>query len=63
MGRVVILGVFVADTAYRADRAPKIGETIMGRSFALGPGKFVMCVVSTNAKRNTLSGIDGTRRD
>ena len=38
MGRVVILGVFVADTAYRADRAPKIGETIMGRSFALGPG-------------------------
>ena len=38
MGRVVILGVFVADTAYRADRAPKMGETIMGRSFALGPG-------------------------
>ena len=38
MGRVVILGVFVADTAYRADRQPKIGETIMGRSFTLGPG-------------------------
>jgi len=38
MGRVVILGVFVADTAYRADRAPKMGETILGRSFALGPG-------------------------
>ena len=38
MGRVVVLGVFVADTAYRADRAPKMGETIMGRSFALGPG-------------------------
>ena len=28
MGRVVILGVFVADTAYRADRQPKMGETI-----------------------------------
>jgi ribokinase len=36
MGRVVVLGVFVADTAYRADRQPKLGETIMGRSFALG---------------------------
>ena len=36
--RIVILGVFVADTAYRADRAPKMGETIMGNSFALGPG-------------------------
>ncbi len=35
---VVVLGVFVADTAYRADRAPRIGETIMGNSFALGPG-------------------------
>ena len=38
MGRVVILGVFVADTAYRAERMPKMGETIMGKSFALGPG-------------------------
>jgi ribokinase len=38
MGRVVILGVFVADTAYRADRQPRLGETILGHSFALGPG-------------------------
>lgn len=37
-GHIAILGVFVADTAYRADRAPKMGETIMGNSFALGPG-------------------------
>jgi len=36
--RIVILGVFVADTAYRADRQPRMGETILGRSFALGPG-------------------------
>lgn len=35
---IVILGVFVADTSYRADRAPRMGETIMGNSFALGPG-------------------------
>lgn len=35
---VVILGVFVADTAYRADRQPSMGETIMGHSFSLGPG-------------------------
>lgn len=37
-GKVAILGVFVADTAYRAARLPRIGETIMGESFALGPG-------------------------
>lgn len=35
---IVILGVFVADTAYRAERQPKMGETILGKSFALGPG-------------------------
>ncbi len=35
---VVILGVFVADTAYRAERQPKLGETILGQSFVLGPG-------------------------
>lgn len=38
MGHVVILGVFVADTAYRSDRMPQIGETVLGNSFALGPG-------------------------
>ncbi|MEM1400684.1 MAG: PfkB family carbohydrate kinase, partial [Pseudomonadota bacterium] len=37
-GPIVVLGVFVADTAYRADRAPRMGETILGNSFALGPG-------------------------
>jgi ribokinase len=36
--RVVILGVFVADTSYRAERLPRIGETILGQGFALGPG-------------------------
>jgi ribokinase len=35
---VVILGVFVADTAYRAPRPPRMGETILGEHFALGPG-------------------------
>lgn len=35
---IVVLGVFVADTSYRADRPPRPGETIMGNSFALGPG-------------------------
>ena len=38
MGHIAILGVFVADTGYRADRQPKMGETILGNSFALGPG-------------------------
>lgn len=35
---IVILGVFVADTAYRALRQPRMGETILGTSFKLGPG-------------------------
>lgn len=38
MGKLAILGVFVADTAYRATRQPKMGETILGKSFVLGPG-------------------------
>ncbi len=36
--KIVILGIFVADTAYRAERQPKMGETILGTSFVLGPG-------------------------
>ena len=35
---VVILGVFMADTTHRAERMPRMGETIRGTSFALGPG-------------------------
>ncbi len=35
---IVVLGVFVADTTYRAERPPRMGETIIGKSFALGPG-------------------------
>ena len=38
MGSIVILGVFVADTSYRAARMPQMGETLLGESFALGPG-------------------------
>jgi ribokinase len=37
-GGVVILGIFVADTAYRAERQPRMGETLLGAGFALGPG-------------------------
>jgi ribokinase len=35
---IVILGIFVVDTTYRAERQPKMGETILGTSFVLGPG-------------------------
>jgi ribokinase len=38
MKPIVVLGVFVADTAYRAERQPRMGETILGNSFSLGPG-------------------------
>lgn len=35
---VVVLGTFVADLAFRAERLPVIGETVLGRGFAIGPG-------------------------
>ncbi|HLJ72114.1 MAG TPA: ribokinase [Roseiarcus sp.] len=35
---VAILGVFVADLAFRAGRMPGIGETIIGSGFKIGPG-------------------------
>jgi ribokinase len=38
MGKVAILGIFVADLAFRAPRPPEMGETIIGSDFAMGPG-------------------------
>lgn len=35
---VVVLGIFVADLAFRAGRMPGIGETIAGSGFKMGPG-------------------------
>ncbi|MBX5011394.1 ribokinase [Rhizobium lentis] len=35
---IVILGIFAADTAYKAKRLPHIAETLMGSGFTLGPG-------------------------
>ena len=35
---VAILGIFVADLAFRASRPPGIGETIIGSGFKMGPG-------------------------
>lgn len=35
---VAILGIFVADLAFRAGRLPGIGETIAGSGFKMGPG-------------------------
>jgi ribokinase len=38
MKDIIILGVFVADAAYRCARLPVVGETLLGTSFQLGPG-------------------------
>ena len=35
---VAILGIYVADLAFRASRLPGVGETIAGSGFAVGPG-------------------------
>lgn len=37
-GRVAVLGIFVMDVTYRAARHPHPGETVIGSSYALGPG-------------------------
>jgi len=37
-GAIVILGIFVADLAFRAARLPVMGETILSSGFVLGPG-------------------------
>ncbi len=36
--RIVIMGIFVADTAYRTPYNPAWGETVLGSDFKLGPG-------------------------
>jgi len=35
---IVVLGIFAADLAFRAQRLPRIGETLLGESFQLGAG-------------------------
>ena len=35
---VAILGIFVADLAFRSPRLPLVGETIAGSGFKMGPG-------------------------
>jgi len=37
-GSVVILGIYVTDLAFRAQRMPLLGETVTGSAFAMGPG-------------------------
>ena len=36
--RIAVLGIFVADLAFRAKRLPVMGETLLGQGFAMGPG-------------------------
>lgn len=35
---VAILGIFVADLAFRSNRQPELGETLIGSGFKMGPG-------------------------
>ena len=35
---VAVLGIYVADLAFRAARLPGVGETVAGSGFAIGPG-------------------------
>ncbi len=35
---IVVLGIFAADLCFAADRLPRMGETLLGKSFALGAG-------------------------
>jgi ribokinase len=35
---IVVLGIFAADLAFRAERMPRLGETLLGQHFSLGAG-------------------------
>lgn len=35
---IVVLGIFAADLAFRAERMPRMGETLLGQHFHLGAG-------------------------
>lgn len=37
-GTVTVLGIFVADMTFRGERPPRMGETLLGEDFSLGPG-------------------------
>lgn len=37
-GRIAVLGIFAADLVFKAKRLPRMGETVMGEGFSLGPG-------------------------
>jgi len=36
--RITIMGIFVADLAFRTPRLPAWGETVLGSDFRIGPG-------------------------
>lgn len=38
MADIIILGIFVADAAYRTEKMPVVGQTLLGTGFQLGPG-------------------------
>ena len=38
VAKITVLGIYVADLIFRAPRLPVMGETILGESFAIGPG-------------------------
>lgn len=37
-GMISVLGIFVADLAFRTPRLPSLGETVLGQGFRMGPG-------------------------
>ena len=38
MSEVTVLGIFVADLSFSANKIPTIGETILGDKHNIGPG-------------------------
>ncbi|MFE3837677.1 ribokinase [Pseudogemmobacter sonorensis] len=59
MKPVVILGIFVADTGFRAARLPRPGETLLAEGFTLGPGGkgSNQAVAAASAARGTGRGV------
>src|SRR5882724_9907764 len=38
MALISVMGIFVADLAFKTPRLPNWGETVLGRDFRVGPG-------------------------
>ncbi len=61
MSEVTVLGIFVADLSFSANKIPTTGETILGDKYNIGPGgkgcNQAIAIARLGAKVNFISKI------